>query len=306
MAISSKQVREVEFRERMRGYHQDDVDEFLEQVARGIDVLEAQLEEAKAKVARYEANPPVVSKSSSAPVSEPRVLSTNASSEGSAGNDLIQRTLLLAQKAADQALQDAKKEAGRITEDARRQSEELIEQANRKANALVEERARLLASEVDSLEQRKISLVEEVKALASSIATAKDEMRASLLDLVDRLEKSLDLNLGSATESFGTTPPLTKEVIDSDDLQTNRVNTDFDSDAAENPFAFPSSSSYEGGYPDLSRLEDDATVAFPLIDEEPRVDDSLTEADFHFGRPNFQLLDGDGPSAPVLFDDEDL
>ena len=305
MAISSKQVREVEFRERMRGYHQDDVDEFLEQVARGIDVLEAQLAETKAKVARYEANPPVVTKSSSAPASEPRVLSTNPGNDVSPNNDLIQRTLLLAQKAADQAVQEAKKEADRITEDARRRSEEMVEQANRRANALVEERARLLAGEVDSLEQRRSSLVEEVKVLVSSVATAKDEMRASLMDLVDRLDKSLELRLDSLSSEPSETTPSTSQVVSGDGSEANN-GTEFDDAGIASPFTFPDSSTYEDGYPDLSRLEDDATVALPLIEDDSRLEDSLTEVDFHFGRPNFQLLDGDGPSAPVLFDDEDL
>ncbi len=304
MAISSKQVREVEFRERMRGYHQDDVDEFLEQVARGIDVLETQLEEAKTKIARYEANPPVVSKSSTTPTSEPRVLSSNPASDVSAGNDLIQRTLLLAQRAADQALLDAKKEAELLKEEARRRSDEVIEQANKKANALVEERAKLLASEVDSLEQRRSSLVEEVRTLMSSVATAKEEMRASLMDLVDRLEKGLEFPLD--TSASETIQNASEDSEDAKDTDMAFDVPEFGTDSAMTDLGAQETSSYESGFSDLHRFGDDSTVALPLIEDDTKIDDSASEADFHFGRPNFQLLDGDGPSAPVLFDDEEL
>jgi cell division initiation protein len=33
--VSPQTIRQVEFREKLRGYHQDDVDEFLERVAAG-------------------------------------------------------------------------------------------------------------------------------------------------------------------------------------------------------------------------------------------------------------------------------
>ncbi|MGH9065883.1 MAG: DivIVA domain-containing protein, partial [Acidimicrobiales bacterium] len=35
MEVASRTLREVEFRQQLRGYHQDDVDEFLERVAAG-------------------------------------------------------------------------------------------------------------------------------------------------------------------------------------------------------------------------------------------------------------------------------
>ena len=43
MEISAKMLREVEFRDRLRGYDTDEVDEFLEKVAIGIDELRAEL-----------------------------------------------------------------------------------------------------------------------------------------------------------------------------------------------------------------------------------------------------------------------
>ena len=46
MDVSPKTLREVEFREKMRGYHPEDVDQFLERVAAGIEVLQDRLRQA--------------------------------------------------------------------------------------------------------------------------------------------------------------------------------------------------------------------------------------------------------------------
>ena len=43
MEISGKVLREVEFRDRLRGYDTDEVDEFLEKVAVAVDEMRAQL-----------------------------------------------------------------------------------------------------------------------------------------------------------------------------------------------------------------------------------------------------------------------
>jgi DivIVA domain-containing protein len=52
MEIASRTLREVEFRQQLRGYHQDDVDEFLERVAAGIEVLQDRLREANERATR--------------------------------------------------------------------------------------------------------------------------------------------------------------------------------------------------------------------------------------------------------------
>ena len=49
MEVSPKTLREVEFREKMRGYHPEDVDHFLEQVAAGIEVLQDRLRQAETR-----------------------------------------------------------------------------------------------------------------------------------------------------------------------------------------------------------------------------------------------------------------
>jgi cell division initiation protein len=136
-AVDAQKIREVEFRERMRGYHQEDVDEFLEQVAKGVEVLETQLTQAREELARLKANPPAV-----------------AASPGSTdfGDDVIQRTLIVAQKAADQLRDDAESEAREIRAEAQRQAERILSEARTTSRLIEEDRRKNLLQELGQLE----------------------------------------------------------------------------------------------------------------------------------------------------------
>ncbi|MGC8480871.1 MAG: DivIVA domain-containing protein [Acidimicrobiales bacterium] len=270
MAISSKEVREVEFRERMRGYHQEDVDEFLEQVARGIEVLEEQLREAQAKVAnlsRGVVTPSQTPQAAARPIEAP--------------DDTIQRTLLLAQRTADQVIADANDQAGALMSEAREQSQRLIQEARAQADALLEEKSRLIASEVEALEARRGDLLREVGELADRSDQVKDTLKVALARFIADLDSS---------------------------MHVERVDLPADSSVAESASSLGVGSSYaetvvESSDGDSVSFEDhsgefDRTMIFPPSSPEG-------EPDMSFGRPDFQVLEGDGPSAPVLFDDED-
>ena len=55
MDVSPKTLREVEFREKMRGYHPEDVDHFLEEVAAGLEVQQERMRQAVERAQRAEA-----------------------------------------------------------------------------------------------------------------------------------------------------------------------------------------------------------------------------------------------------------
>jgi cell division initiation protein len=54
VAISPQTLREVEFRASLRGYHPDDVDEFLERLAAGIEELHSRIRETTEHAVRVE------------------------------------------------------------------------------------------------------------------------------------------------------------------------------------------------------------------------------------------------------------
>src|SRR5215469_14006955 len=115
MEISGKILREVEFRDRLRGYDTDEVDEFLEKVAVGVDELREELAAANGRAERAE-----------------KQLETLPPGD----DDSIRRTLVLAQRTADLAVSEAREEANRLLEQARTQSDTMVGEARQVAQAM--------------------------------------------------------------------------------------------------------------------------------------------------------------------------
>src|SRR5438270_10770208 len=107
MEVTPKTLREVEFREKMRGYHPEDVDHFLEQVAAGIEVLQDRLRQAVERAQRAEA----------------------AASESGGHDETLRKTLVLAQRTADMAVQEAREQASRIPASAEQQAQAILSEA---------------------------------------------------------------------------------------------------------------------------------------------------------------------------------
>ena len=102
-------LRTVEFRETLKGYHRDDVDEYLEKAAVEAEGLQEQLRQnterlrkAAETIAQLETDSrPSEDRPSAPPPSEPSV-----------ADDTLQRTLLLAQRFVDETKADAEAQAG--------------------------------------------------------------------------------------------------------------------------------------------------------------------------------------------------
>src|SRR5688572_27475741 len=129
MDVSAQTLREVQFREKLRGYHPDDVDEFLERVAAGIEYLQDRLRQAVERSQR----------------AEQRVAESND------GDDALRRTLVLAQRTAELAVQEAREEAERIAASARAEARAIVHQAEEVARRAIEESQSGIRAEVSQL-----------------------------------------------------------------------------------------------------------------------------------------------------------
>src|SRR2546423_14964915 len=87
--VSARTLREVEFREKLRGYNQDDVDEFLERAAAGVELLHDRLRQAMERAMRAE----------------------QRASDLPDDDDALRRTLVLAQRTAGMAVKGAQPQA---------------------------------------------------------------------------------------------------------------------------------------------------------------------------------------------------
>ena len=124
MELTPKVFRDVQFREKLRGgYHPEDVDEFLEQAAVGVEELTERLRQATERAQRAE----------------------QSATEASATDESLKRVLLMAQRTADQAIREAQTEAETAVREARDEADRTLTEAKVKARTLVgdaEDRAR--------------------------------------------------------------------------------------------------------------------------------------------------------------------
>jgi len=170
MEISGRVLREVEFRDRLRGYDTEEVDDFLERVAVAIDSLIAELEQARAA----------------------------AHGAGPADDDSLARTLILAQRTADLAIKEAREEASSLVEEARTQADALLGAAQSEAKRLREGAEADAQTKIAELEDRRIELEGAVDSLSAFVEAERRK-------LLEGLTTALEV-VGEALKPAGSTP----------------------------------------------------------------------------------------------------
>ncbi|MDP8992307.1 MAG: DivIVA domain-containing protein, partial [Actinomycetota bacterium] len=143
MDVSPETIRTVEFRERLRGYNQDDVDQFLERMAAGVEILQQRLRDANDRAARAE----------------------RQAAEAGEGDEALRRTLVLAQRTADLAVEEARDQAARTIEAAHGQAQVIIAEAEEQARRLAQEAHAQVWADLGRLEAARDQLRQDVAAL---------------------------------------------------------------------------------------------------------------------------------------------
>jgi len=180
MMVTPLEIKKKEFRRCFRGYDDQEVDTFLDQVAAAIETLIKENDELKSAVERAEQN-----------VSNYREI-----------ENALQQTLVFAQKTAQELKENVQKEADMIRQEARAAAEAIRHEATQKAELLLEE-SRRKAEDINlqahrqaeqSLEtaHRQVDeLLQEYRQLKWQIKAFRDKFRAFLeaqLELLDNQE----------------------------------------------------------------------------------------------------------------------
>jgi cell division initiation protein len=165
MEISGRILREVEFRDRLRGYDTDEVDEFLEKVAVAIDELLAERQAVREKVGRETDLVP--------------------------DDESLRRTLVLAQRTADLAVREAREEAAALVEDARLEAGVLTAEARDEAGRLRTEAEQVAHARLGALEERREALEREIAEL-ELFATAERARFAAVLESLSAVPEADD------------------------------------------------------------------------------------------------------------------
>lgn len=165
--LSPRTLREVEFREKLRGYHPDDVDEFLDRVAAGVEQLQERLKDANERLARAE---------------------SRAGAEADT-DDSLRRTLVLAQRTADLAVSEAKEEAAVIVATAQAQADAAVSAAQEQVRVMEEEGLGRLREEIDQLERTRDQLSGQLDALGTWLEEERSRLRVALEQAVAHVDE---------------------------------------------------------------------------------------------------------------------
>lgn len=168
MDVTSKTLREVEFREKMRGYHPEDVDQFLEQAAEAFEALQDRVRQAVERAQRAEA----------------------AAADAGGSDETLRRTLVLAQRTADLAVQEAREQAARILSGAEQQAQAMLADAEAHARRLEEDSLNETRAELAKLEATRAQTQQEVDILARWVEEHRSHLTSALQDALAMVERA--------------------------------------------------------------------------------------------------------------------
>lgn len=153
MTMSPIEIEQKTFRVALRGYAEEEVDAFLDEIVASIREYERELAEARDRIAALE-----------------QQLETTSESE-----DRIKKTLVIAQRTADEVVRDARAEAQQILSEARLDASEIEAEQARRRDRLTDEVTTLQRAVADlrvhirSLTDRLMAQVEETESTIAKV-----------------------------------------------------------------------------------------------------------------------------------------
>jgi cell division initiation protein len=178
MDVSPRELRDTDIREGFRGYHRDDVDELLERAASTIEGLSERVRQLTERLSNAETG-----------------AGRNRETE-----DMLQRTLVLAQKTADEAIAEAQERSRALLEESEAKARSLVSDAESTARRIADSERQRLESEILDLASRRDSLNSDVDALEKYESGYRGRLRKAI-------ETELD-SLGKFTDQHGERPTL--------------------------------------------------------------------------------------------------
>jgi cell division septum initiation protein DivIVA len=158
MEITPRELRDIEIHSEIRGYSRDEVNDLLERAAAAIEASNQRVTQLQDRL-------------------------TSAQSEA-VGNreteDILHRTLLLAQRAADEAVAEATAKSRQMLDEAEMSSRRLVAEAEAEARRRGESERRRLEQEIVELAGRRDTLLADVEALTRFEAEYRERMVRSL------------------------------------------------------------------------------------------------------------------------------
>jgi cell division initiation protein len=158
MEITPRELRDTEIHSEMRGYSRDEVNDLLERAAAAIDASNERVTQLQDRL-------------------------TSAQSEATRTReteDILHRTLLLAQRAADEAVAEATAKSRQMLDDAETTARRLVSESEGEARRKGDAERRKLEQEIADLAGRRDTLLADVEALTRFEAEYRERMVRAL------------------------------------------------------------------------------------------------------------------------------
>ena len=182
-------LRTVEFRETLKGYHRDDVDEYLEKAAVEAEGLQEQLRQSNERLRKAAET---IAQLETELAAKPEVVAPPpAPVEPVVADDTLQRTLVLAQKFVDETKADAEAQAARVIADAEAEARKLQVESEQR-----------LREEIARLESNRSQLSLEVDTMTRQLASERERLRSALAEMLSWVDGNLS---GSSDEGSSVT-----------------------------------------------------------------------------------------------------
>ncbi len=196
MSLTVDEINQIQFNTKMRGYNPTEVNDFIKEVGQTVQELTDQNRALQEKVKADESKLKYFSEL----------------------KDSLNKSILVAQEAADKVKNNAKREADIMVREAQKQATDIVSTANEKANQIVEntaEETRKLTSETSDLKKQTRIFRQRLQVmLESQLEVVKSDEWDKLLanDDIDKygeiqniLGTRLDNNSGESVESTSIT-----------------------------------------------------------------------------------------------------
>ena len=186
-------LRSVEFRQTLRGYHIDDVDEYLERVAVEAEALQEQLRQSSERLRQASERISHLERGGEGQPAPAAAVSTTSAEES------LQRTLQLAQKFVEQTEAEAQAQARAVLDEAQQRAHQLVGEAEERARNMAEESEKHLREEVTRLEAMRTKLATDVDTISRHLESERARLRGALGEMLHWIDENL--------HGSGTKPP---------------------------------------------------------------------------------------------------
>src|ERR1700722_6424699 len=199
-------LRTVEFRETLKGYHRDDVDEYLEKAAVEAEGLQEQLRQSGERLRQAAERISQLETQLEAAAEQPA-----APPRGEApvvADDTLQRTLLLAQKFVDETKADSEAQAARVVAEAEAKAREVTESAQSRASLIAAESEQRLREEIARLEESRLRLTGQVESMSTHLESERNRLRTALGDILRWVDQNVQPSPNSSDGSHPEPGPV--------------------------------------------------------------------------------------------------